>query len=85
MLGPHCDGARLTTALASAVASRAQRHKHSLSNFTLREKLRSQQVLRERLPVGWEACQRPSCDVSVIFMMCVMSAEAEKCPSEVSV
>jgi len=51
----------------------------------LREKLRSQQVLRVRLSVGWEACQRPNCDVRVILMMCVMSAEAERCPSEVSV
>ena len=52
MLGPHCDGAGLTTALASAVASRAQRHKHSLSNFTLRE---------AELRIGANKCPERGC------------------------
>ena len=52
MLGPHCDGARLTTALASAVDSRAQRHKHSLSNFTLREKLSLEPTSAQREAVS---------------------------------
>ena len=86
-LGPHCAGAGLSwqqPGPAWPVATRAQRHKEQLYS----ERSWAANKCPER---GWQwpgrhvrHCQRPGV-MSVWLMMRVSSAQAAKCPSEVSV